>query len=154
MKHTLILLLFSCAAWGQKSHIEKELHSLKAYRDTIEKRTCRGDTIKQVRCKEKTAQYLACRKKFLIKLDSADKVIHELNEKGGKYYYYLFFSQDTYFHWGDCNKGPFENGVREIVDHEDWEVDCKIEVVKSDKFDIDLIMGQTSGQTFYREDIK
>jgi len=159
MKRTLLLLWFGLlvslsnyTAWGQ-NNIEKDIRSLKAYRDTIEKRTCRVDTIKQVRCKEKTAQYLAFRKKFLLKLDSADKVIYELNEKGGKYCYYLLFGKETYFHWGDCNIGTVENGVREILDDEDWAVDRKIEIVKCDKFNYDL-NGFTSGQTFYREDIK
>ena len=144
-------------ASGQKNHIEKELRSLKAFQDTLQKRTCRTDTLKRAFCKEKTNQYLIYKKKFLLKIDSVDKVIHDLNERGEKYYYYLYFGKATYFDWGNCNIEVLNDSTTlEFAGAKDsWDnyIDCKIKVEKIEKFNFDL-SDFTSGQTFYREDIK
>ena len=148
------------SAFGQKNHIEKELHSLKSYRDTLAKKTCRGDTLKQIRCKEKTIEFLASKKKYLLQIDSVDKVIRSLNEKDEKYYYYLKLGKTKYFDWGECNTEVLGDSTTltymGLKDSDEDEISRKITIEKTErqaKFGFDL-SGLTSGQTFYKEDLK
>ncbi len=151
---TLIILVFTIQiANGQKSHLETELHSLKEYYEARTKEYCVDDTLKYGRCKEKTDQFLTLRKKYLFKIDSVDRVIRELNESNDGNYYFLKMGVYTNFDWEDCDTKVDSNGRKVKY----WScgsnmIDRIMTIEKIGRSRINS--GFSSGQTFYREDIK
>ena len=150
---TTLVFTIQCV-FGQKSHIEIQLHSLKAYYDARAKEFSKGDTMKLEPCREKTIQFVASMKKYLFKIDSIEKVIQTLNEAASGHYYILNMGKRTNFDWSDCNTIIQPDGSKASY----WggcganEIDCIMKIEKVERSRINT--GFTTGQTFYREDIK
>jgi hypothetical protein len=143
--------------FGQNSS-EKNLLSLKQYRENLIKSISNGDSIKETRCKDKITEYIRLKKRYLQKVDSMDIVIKEKNNTGSGYYYYIIFTKPKVFNWNDCETEVINDGKTvsyriTVANHGLLDmIDSKFEIGKEAKFKIHNYW--TSGQTYYIEDLK
>jgi hypothetical protein len=139
---------------GQESK-DIYLKSLIDYRNELNKEISNGDLNKEDRCREKISEYAAKMRLYLQKIDSMEFVIKEKNQTGSGYFYFILFRNQTYYNWGECNTMVIKDSMkyeRRIYTHTRDVIDSKFEIGKEDKWRIHL--NGTTGQTYYREDIR
>lgn len=150
-------MFFGAIASGQRNS-QIYLLSLKNFREKIVKEISDGDSVKEHRCYSKIAKYIALKKKYLHKFDSMDLVIKEKNNCGSGYFYYIQITNIVRYDWEDCANRIIKDKEGKVILVEEYDtfgdniVDSGFGTGKEDKFRVHL--QGTSGQTYYREDLR
>lgn len=159
--HLLLIALFLATPMAKaQAQTNGYLRSLKEYREKLLRNATEGDSAREKRCREKTAEYLALKTRYLQKLDSLDQLIREKNNTGSSRFYFLIISKPLHYQWGDCEtriirkEGHIVYSIGYGGGHHCGEniIDSRLEIGIEDKFRVNS--GFSSGQTYYREDLK